>query len=173
MWARTVEFMLGCWLMLSPFIFRHPADHSALWANDMACGAAVIVISLVSHGSLSRYLHLATAGVALWLFFFGYFYRPYPTPPPLQNDILAGLLLLIFAVIPNQAALPPRSWRYAPSEKVLLYPEPPALSERQARKTTHDGKAIDDLPKNEASPRERRFWHSRCGSQRHYRGKEI
>lgn len=26
MWARVVEVMLGCWLAVSPFVFRHSAD---------------------------------------------------------------------------------------------------------------------------------------------------
>jgi len=134
MWARTVEFMLGCWLIISPFIFRHSAEQSSLWFNDMSCGSAVVVISLLSFAPRLRYAHLATAAVSLWLILFGYFYQAYPAPPPLQNDILIGLLLMMLAIIPNEATLPPPSWRDAPSDKVLLYPEPAALSERQAER---------------------------------------
>jgi hypothetical protein len=36
---------------------------------------------------------------------------PYPTPPALQNDLLVGVLLLMFAILPSEASLPPRSWR--------------------------------------------------------------
>lgn len=36
---------------------------------------------------------------------------PHPTPPALQNDIIVGWLLLMFAIIPNEANIPPRSWR--------------------------------------------------------------
>ena len=133
MWARTVEFMLGCWLLVSPFIFRHPADQSSFWVNDISCGSAVVTISLLSYAPRLRYLHLAIVGVSLWLILFGYFYQPYPTPPALQNNILVGLLLIMFAIVPNEATLPPPSWRNAPPDKVLLYPEPPAFSERQAK----------------------------------------
>lgn len=126
MWARTVEFMLGCWLIISPFIFRLPADQTSLWLNDMSCGFAVVVISLLSYAPRLRYLHLATAGAALWLALFGYFYQPYPTPPSLQNDILVGLLLMMFAIIPNEATLPPPSWRNAPSAEGLEHLSIPA-----------------------------------------------
>ena len=124
MWPRIVEFMLGSWLLISPFIFHHAPDQRLLWITDMGCGSAVVAISLLSYAPGFRYLHLATVGVSLWLISFGYFYQPYPTPPASQNDILTGLLLAMFAIIPNEATLPPPSWRDAPPDKLLLYPEP-------------------------------------------------
>ena len=133
MWPRQIEFMLGCWLMLSPFIFRHPSDALWLWVTDLSCGAAVLFLSLLSYARGYRYVHLATIGICLWLVLFGYFHQAYPTSPALQNDMLLGLLLMMLAIIPNEATLPPPSWRNTPPPKVLLYPEPAALSEREAQ----------------------------------------
>lgn len=48
MWARVVEVMIGCWLAMSPFIFRHPADQEALWANDLPCAFGVVALALLS-----------------------------------------------------------------------------------------------------------------------------
>jgi hypothetical protein len=103
--------MLACWLGLSPFIFRHAADQRALWFNDLSCGAAVVVIALLSCWPPCRRAHLASIGVGLWLVGFGYLASPHPTPPALQNDIVVGGLLLMFAIMPSEASLPPRSWR--------------------------------------------------------------
>ena len=111
MWPRVVEVMLGCWLALSPFIFRHAAGQRGLWFNDMFCGAAVMAIALLSCWPPCRRAHLAIMGVSLWLVGFGYFGAPHPAPPALQNDILVGMLLLMFAIIPSEANLPPHSWR--------------------------------------------------------------
>jgi hypothetical protein len=111
MWARVIEVMLGCWLAMSPFIFRHAADETVLWFNDLISALAVIVLALVSFSAHFRYAHLAIVVVALWLMGFGFWASGYPTPPALQNDILVGLLLLMFAIIPNEANLPPRAWR--------------------------------------------------------------
>lgn len=111
MWARVIEVMLGCWLAVSPFIFRHSADESGLWLNDLFSALAVIMLALVSFWSPLRYAHLAIVLVALWLIGFGFWASGYPTPPALQNDILVGLLLLMFAIIPNEANLPPQGWR--------------------------------------------------------------
>jgi hypothetical protein len=111
MWARVVEVMLGCWLALSPFIFRHAADQPALWFNDLFCSLAVLTFALLSFWHPLRQAHLAICGVALWLIGFGVLASPHPAPPALQNHILVGLLLLMCAIVPNEASLPPRPWR--------------------------------------------------------------
>jgi hypothetical protein len=111
MWPRVVEVMLGCWLALSPFIFRHAADQRALWFNDFSCAAAVVVVAFLSWWPPCRRVYLAIIAVGLWLVGFGYLASPHPAPPALQNDILVGVLLLMFAIIPSEASVPPRSWR--------------------------------------------------------------
>jgi hypothetical protein len=111
MWARIIEVMLGCWLAVSPFIFRHAADEKVLWLNDLFSALAVIMLALISFWPPLRYAHVAIVVVALWLIGFGFWASGYPAPPALQNDILVGLLLLMFAIIPNEANLPPPAWR--------------------------------------------------------------
>jgi hypothetical protein len=111
MWARVIEVMLGCWLAMSPFIFRHNAEDRILWVNDLSSAIVVTAFALVSFWSPLRFAHFANLVVALWLIAFGFWAFPYPTPPALQNDILVGFLLLMFAIIPNEASQPPLSWR--------------------------------------------------------------
>jgi hypothetical protein len=111
MWARVIEVMLGCWLAMSPFIFRHDADNRFLWFNDLLSALAVIVLALVSFWPPLRFAHVANFAIALWLIAFGLWSSPYPTPTALQNDIAVGLVLLMFAIVPNEATQPPRPWR--------------------------------------------------------------
>ena len=127
MWARVVEVMLGCWLAVSPFVFRHAADEKALWTSDLCSALAVILFALISSWRPLQYAHLATCVAGLWLVGFGFLASPYPTPPALQNDILVGLLLLMFAIIPNEANLPPPTWR----EFFAKRPQRPAQAETQ------------------------------------------
>ena len=110
MWARVVEVMLGCWLALSPFIFAHAANETALWGNDLFSAAAIIALALCSFWRPWQYAHLGIFGVGLWLVMSGYF-APTPPPPASQNHVVIGLLLLMFAIIPNDASCPPDSWR--------------------------------------------------------------
>ena len=116
MWGRVVEIMLGLWLTLSPFIFGHYPSNIALWTNDLLCGAAVVLLASLSFWTWSvlgfmRYAHLGILGVGGWLTIFGYVSSGYPAAPGYQNAMLVGLILLVVAIIPNHASLPPPSWR--------------------------------------------------------------
>jgi len=113
MWARAIEVMLGCWLAMSPFVFRHGSEERMLWINDLTCGLAIVTLALLSFWSPLRYMHLAILAPAFWLVFFG-FIAGHPAPPASQNHILLGLLLLMFAIIPNEANSPPLSRAAAP-----------------------------------------------------------
>ncbi len=111
MWPRVVEVMLGVWLLMSPFIFGHAGDAVWRWTTDLGCAAALITLALASYAPKLAYAHWFSVLIGLWLCGFGYFASPYPTPPALQNNLIVGLLVLMFAIIPNQAAHPPRAWR--------------------------------------------------------------
>ncbi len=111
MWARNVEFMLGCWLGLSPFIFRVGADMRAVWVIDAIAAAAIALISLASYWPGSRKLHLLNGAIGLLLALFA-FAQPLPATPAHQNYVVLGLLLALFSIVPNEASRPPEKWRY-------------------------------------------------------------
>lgn len=111
MWPRAIEVMLGCWLALSPFIYRHPKDETALWVVDLTAGALVIILALMSFWTKTIRAHLGILVVAAGLVAFGYLYQPHPAPPALQNNVLMGWLLIMFAIMPSQVNIPPRVWR--------------------------------------------------------------
>ncbi|MFI4852378.1 MAG: hypothetical protein ACIAZJ_24990 [Gimesia chilikensis] len=110
MWSRVIEFMLGCWLAISPFIFTAGEQVPALTAVTWASALLVICLSLVSYWPPLRHAHLAIFFLALALIGYGRFAVPAPIPPALQNLIMTGLLLLMFALVPNRASQPPRCW---------------------------------------------------------------
>jgi hypothetical protein len=108
MWPRVSEIVLGLWLLASPFTFQHSRDHISLWAVDLSAGILTIILALASVRTTFRKAHLATLGVALALVAFGYFS---PSSPAQQNDIRTGLIIMMLAIIPSEAHLPPRPWR--------------------------------------------------------------
>lgn len=110
MWPRDIEAMLGCWLLLSPFIFAHPAEQPAWWINDMASGSAIVTCALAAYWRPLKRIHLVSVAVALWLIGYGYF-SPTPAAPAMQNDIVLGLLVGTLAIIPSEADRPPEPWR--------------------------------------------------------------
>jgi len=111
MWSRVVEIMLGCWLALSPFIFRHPAGETQFWINDFSCALLVIILAMLSWWPPTRYAHVAIAAVGVWLVVFAYLHFGEPPPPALQNNVLVGMLLAMFGIIPNRSSLPPSEWQ--------------------------------------------------------------
>lgn len=111
MWPRVVEMMLGCWLLASPFIFGHTAEQTGRWIVDLGGGLAIIGLSLSCYWRPMRRAHLGILLVAAGLMAFGYFAEPHPPPPALQNDLVLGLLVSMFAIIPSECHLPPMKWR--------------------------------------------------------------
>jgi hypothetical protein len=115
MWSRVVEVMLGCWLLISPFVFAHPSDAAALWINDLSCGSAVIVFGLFSYWRPTQHAHLLSLAVGTWLVAFAYRQGFGEPSPASQNHLILGLLLLMFAIIPNDAAEAAPAWDAEPA----------------------------------------------------------
>jgi len=114
MWSRVVEIMFGCWLLMSPFIFSHTASQPELWINDLTCGAGIIVLALCSYWKPLSYAHLLSIAIAAWLIAFAYWPGFGEATPPSQNHLVIGFLLLMFAIIPNNASQPAPEWRDPP-----------------------------------------------------------
>jgi hypothetical protein len=138
MWSRVVEIMLGCWLLISPFVFGHPDDRIGWWITDFSAGLAVIVFGCLSYWRPARFAHLLTAVTGALLIAAAYrFYGD--APPAAQNEALTGLLLMMFAVIPNEAASPPQAWRDAMRE---LRDDPVGRDPAASRRTASRSQAV-------------------------------
>jgi hypothetical protein len=110
MWSRVVEIMLGCWLLISPFVFGHPVERGDWWVTDLSGGFAAMLFAALSWWPPTRHAHLLTALLGAVLIALAYRYYG-DAPPAAQNEALTGLLLMMFAVIPNHASAPPASWQ--------------------------------------------------------------
>lgn len=108
MWARVIECMLAFWLALSPHIFFHEADF--LWKNDLTCAAFVLLFSLFSFHPKWPRAHLGNLFIAFWLIGLGFTSNEIPLPRALENHVIMGLILLIFAFVPTHSERPSSSW---------------------------------------------------------------
>ena len=113
MWARVAELMLGAWLMISPFVFRGTDSVEQFIPIDLAAGAVVVVLSLLSFWTKAAGAHFVTAAVALLLGSYAYLAWDRPGPPAAQNEITVAMMLLLLAIVPNEANTPPKPWRHS------------------------------------------------------------
>ena len=111
MWPRVAELMIGLWLILSPLIFRGTNAVEQFAPLDVTAGAAVVIFSLLSFWDRTEWAHFGTALLAIGLGAFAYLAWERPGPPAAQNEIFVALLLLLLAIIPNEASRPPKPWR--------------------------------------------------------------
>ena len=105
MWARIVEIILGIWLLSSVGIFAN-ADA----VIDIACGIAVVALAALSLSKRFNRAHLIILPIAAWLIIWGYI-SGYPAPPHAQSQIIVGILLGMFAIIPTRSGEIPDSWQ--------------------------------------------------------------
>lgn len=118
MWARWCEILIALWLAVSPWIFAgswvSPWPH---YADDFAI-AAVFLAAIASHFRPARHAHLLSAAVATWLILVAWFQADDSATAAQQSRFLTGLLLLMFAILPNHASTPPPAWK---KESELFY----------------------------------------------------
>jgi hypothetical protein len=104
MWARVVEIMLGFWLLASPFIFS-----SANLTIYLVFGFAIILFGFLSFWPRTSAAHFLTLIASLGLIILGYV-AGHPATPSAQNQLIVGILLGMFAIIPNRTNEMPDAW---------------------------------------------------------------
>ncbi|OYP32954.1 hypothetical protein [Rhodopirellula sp. MGV] len=109
MWGRVVEIMTAVWLAASPFVFRVHDDSVVLW-TDLGLAFLICLFSGLSYWRPTQHAHLLTLVVASGLAIWGRFASEAPTAIG-QNHIVVGLFLMMIALVPNDASLPPVKWR--------------------------------------------------------------
>lgn len=109
MWARWAEILIGAWLLAAPAAI--PNHEGSLALHDYAAGALVIALAAASFTRRFAWAHLGAAAAGLWLAGFGWAAARGGATPVTEHHVATGVLLLMFAIIPNRASKPPAAWR--------------------------------------------------------------
>lgn len=107
MWPRVCEVIISLWLLLSAAVVPGPSD-----VDVIARIAAVLMLScsLLSFARRLRRAYLGTLVVALAISAYPFLHDP-PASLMMQNLLIVGLVVAMFAIIPSDAMRPPRGWR--------------------------------------------------------------
>ncbi|QDU95063.1 hypothetical protein [Lignipirellula cremea] len=111
MWGRVIEINTAVWLAMSPYIFAAQGRPGAV-LFDTTAALVVGVLAGLSYWRTTRHAHLLLVVLAPAIAIYGRLAEASPSPWN-QNHIVVGLFLLMIAVIPNEASLPPEAWREA------------------------------------------------------------
>ena len=80
-------------------------------AIDLACAAAIVLLSLASYARRTRRAHLLELAVAAFLVAAGWLGRHGELAAAAQNELASGLVLAMLAIVPSEASRPPETWR--------------------------------------------------------------
>ena len=105
--ASGINLALGIWLIIAPFILA--TSGSAYW-NDIVVGILVAILAgtrLAKPTASTKSLSWTNAGIGVWLLI-APFALTYATEAAVWNDIIVGVLLIIFgawsAQLPREAS---------------------------------------------------------------------
>jgi hypothetical protein len=99
-WPRWAEIALGLWLAAGAFLLPGASNGARL--PGLIVGAAVIACSAASLLPKCNKLHLANIVVALGLVGYLLVVSARPASPAVQNLVFTALVLVNFAIIPNE-----------------------------------------------------------------------
>jgi hypothetical protein len=111
MWPRVAEIVLAVWLLVSPWVLLDNGLTRVGYANQLICGLAIVFLSTVSFWLRLGRAHIIEIPIGFWIIGSTYFQSVHPPSALAQSNLLVGLFLLNFAIIPSRASLPPHSWR--------------------------------------------------------------
>jgi hypothetical protein len=106
-WPRYCELLLALWLLVSPWMWNYSGAAAAV---SVGAAAAILTLGITSIQRPYSYAYLGILGVAAGLLAHAFLVSPAGAAAT-QNHVAVALLLLIFAILPTEATLPPRSWR--------------------------------------------------------------
>lgn len=108
MWPRTTELLLGVWLVVGPWLLDAPA---VLRAHDAVVGLAAACIALLAMRLPTRLVNLWNLVLGAWLVAFPLLWSRAIHSAGAQNELLVGLGLLMFAIIPTRCMQIPAAWQ--------------------------------------------------------------
>ena len=96
-WQDAVNFVLGLWLVASPWMLGYAGETAAAW-NVYGFGAAIAVLAAISFFAHQKWENWLNAAIAAWLIVSPWVLAYSALQTALWNQIVTGLVLGALAV---------------------------------------------------------------------------
>jgi hypothetical protein len=117
-WASWTNFVFGIWLIIAPWVLGYGAFSGKAAAEDVILGIAVLCVAIWSVAVRPGNTSAAWVNVALgiWVIIAPWVLQYSAAPRAVGNDVILGILIVIFALIRASARpqvpvgpMPPRA----------------------------------------------------------------
>jgi len=96
-WKDAVNFVLGVWLILSPWVFGFVSDQTPTW-NAWAIGVIIAIAALAALVSFNKWEEWVNVVLGIWLIVSPFILGFSGLMDALWNQVVVGILVGILAI---------------------------------------------------------------------------
>jgi len=100
--ARTVNVVVGIWLFISAFIWRHTGSE---FTNTWICGVLAVIFAFLAMGQPQfRYLNTAL-GIYLFISTLAF---PHASTGTMWSNLISAIVIFLVSLMPSERVVGPR-----------------------------------------------------------------
>lgn len=96
-WPDVANFLLGLWLVASPWVLGYAGETTAAW-NVYIFGAAIAVLAAIAFFAQQKWEHWVSLAIGAWLIVSPWVLAYVALQAALWNQIVIGLVVCVLAI---------------------------------------------------------------------------
>lgn len=97
-WASWLNFILGLWMIISPFAIGYAVSSVALW-NGVVLGALIAIAGVVAAQSMNSWASWWNVAFGVWLFLSPWILQFSAVHMAVTNDLICGAIVVVLGLI--------------------------------------------------------------------------
>ena len=102
-WASWIDFVLGIWLIISPFVLGFRMMSGRATIDDVIFGILIAAFSLWTAFKLTKFAGWLLGLFGLWIVIAPFVLSTHTVAKVTPNDMIVGIIVLILAIIRTAA----------------------------------------------------------------------
>jgi SPW repeat len=105
--ASGINFLLGIWLIISPWVIGYAAAATGVATGNVIVGALILIFGAVRNRSPHMFTGLSWANIVLgaWTFFSPWIYNFASSQAYIANSVIVGIAVVVLAVWSGSATV--------------------------------------------------------------------